>query len=267
MMALRMARLRRTLGISQSMDNNCLSVLYRHENPEAAALLLMADLCTMDSAFHDGITGQIARIGAQGVKIDAGNSNFLLSVVRAVQPCDEVETMLAVQMGAIHASTMMMARRLNHVENIPQQDAAERALNKLARTYAVQMEALKRYRTGGQQRVIVEHVTVNAGGQAIVGAVTAGGGQVKSDVNPARPTERLFLAPRCTAQTKRTGLPCQAPAVNGWTVCRMHGAHGGAPSGPGNGMWRHGGRSAETILIRRLGAALSRMACDVGNDS
>ena len=40
---------------------------------------------------------------------------------------------------------------------------------------AVQMEALKRYRTGGQQRVIVEHVTVNAGGQAIVGSVTRGG--------------------------------------------------------------------------------------------
>lgn len=70
---------------------------------------------------------------------------------------------------------MMMARRLNHVENIPQQDASERALNKLARTYATQLEALKRYRTGGQQTVTVEHVTVNAGGQAIVGAVTDGG--------------------------------------------------------------------------------------------
>ena len=40
----------------------------------------------------------------------------------------------------------------------------------------MQMEALKRYRTGGQQRVIVEHVTVNAGGQAIVGTVMTGGG-------------------------------------------------------------------------------------------
>jgi hypothetical protein len=70
---------------------------------------------------------------------------------------------------------MMMARRLNHVDNIAQQDAAERALNKLARTYATQMEALKRYRTGGQQKVTVEHVTVNAGGRAIVGAVAHGG--------------------------------------------------------------------------------------------
>ncbi|HSF93104.1 MAG TPA: hypothetical protein VLA51_13000, partial [Paracoccaceae bacterium] len=58
---------------------------------------------------------------------------------------------------------------------IPQQDAAERALNKLARTYTMQMDALKRYRTGGQQKVTVGHVTVNAGGQAVVGAVTHGG--------------------------------------------------------------------------------------------
>ena len=36
----------------------------------------------------------------------------------------------------------------------------------------VQMEALKRYRTGGEQWVTVQHVTVNEGGQAIVGAVT-----------------------------------------------------------------------------------------------
>ena len=34
---------------------------------------------------------------------------------------------------------------------------------------------LKRYRTSGQQKVIVEHVTVNEGGLAIVGAVTQGG--------------------------------------------------------------------------------------------
>ena len=83
--------------------------------------------------------------------------------------------MLAAQMAAIHMATMTFARRLNHVETIPQQDSVERALNKLARTFATQLEALKRYRTGGTQKVTVEHVTVNAGGQAIVGNVAHGG--------------------------------------------------------------------------------------------
>jgi hypothetical protein len=34
------------------------------------------------------------------------------------------------------------------------------------------MEALKRYRTGGEQKVTVQHVSVSEGGQAIVGNVT-----------------------------------------------------------------------------------------------
>jgi hypothetical protein len=36
----------------------------------------------------------------------------------------------------------------------------------------MQMEALKRYRTGGEQKVTVQHVSVGEGGQAIVGNVT-----------------------------------------------------------------------------------------------
>jgi hypothetical protein len=58
------------------------------------------------------------------------------------------------------------------VENIPQQDSAERAFNKLTRTFAMQMEALKRYRSGAEQKVTLQHVSVAEGGQAIVGNVT-----------------------------------------------------------------------------------------------
>ena len=157
------------------LKDGTLQITFVHDDPALAHILMMADLGTCDPAFMSGVQGQMAAIGAPGRTIDEGASNFLLSVVRGVQPRDELEAMLAVQMGAIHQATMMMARRLNHVDTIPQQDAAERALNKLARTYAMQMEAFKRYRTGGQQKVTVEHVTVNAGGQAIVGAVAHGG--------------------------------------------------------------------------------------------
>jgi len=48
---------------------------------------------------------------------------------------------------------------------------------KMLRTFMAQMEALKKYRTGGQQKMIVEHVHVNEGGQAIVGTVNQGGGK------------------------------------------------------------------------------------------
>jgi hypothetical protein len=45
------------------------------------------------------------------------------------------------------------------------------------RTYAVQVETLARLRKGGQQKVVVEHVHVYPGGQAIVGNVSNPGGR------------------------------------------------------------------------------------------
>jgi len=47
---------------------------------------------------------------------------------------------------------------------------------RLLKLFASQVDTLKRYRHGGEQRVTVEHVTVNSGGQAIVGSVKGGGG-------------------------------------------------------------------------------------------
>ena len=58
---------------------------------------------------------------------------------------------------------------------IPKQDLAPAntsAFNKLTRTFAMQMEALKRYRSGAEQKVTLQHVSVAEGGQAIVGNVT-----------------------------------------------------------------------------------------------
>jgi hypothetical protein len=118
---------------------------------------------------------QISILGSQGKQRDQEASNFALGFVDAMEPRDAAEALLLSQMAAIHQTTMMLARRMNHVENIPQQDAAERALNKLGRTYAAQMDTLKRYRSKGQT-VRVERVTVESGGQAIVGNVSKGGG-------------------------------------------------------------------------------------------
>jgi len=44
--------------------------------------------------------------------------------------------------------------------------------------------------------------------------------------------------------------PYKAPAVRGYSVCRMHGAGGGAPKGNRNAL-KHGGRSAEVTAARR----------------
>jgi hypothetical protein len=116
-----------------------------------------------------------ALLGSKGNRVDGSITDFVLGFVDAMEPRDAAEAMLLTQMGATHQATMALARRLNHVDTIPQQDAAERALNKCARTFASQMDTLKRYRSKGQQTVRVERVTVQDGGQAIVGNVETGG--------------------------------------------------------------------------------------------
>ncbi len=146
-----------------------------HPEPALGHVLLMEALGITELDFLDGFLGQLANAGTQGPTLDERGLNFMLAMVKGVGPKDQVEAMLAAQMAAVHMATMTFARRLAHVDNIPQQDAAERAFNKLARTFAAQMEALKRYRSRGEQKIVVEHVTVNEGGQAIVGNVAHGG--------------------------------------------------------------------------------------------
>lgn len=147
-----------------------------------------------------GLISQTAILGSHGSRIDAEATDFALGFVDAMEPRDPAEALLLTQMAATHQATMMLARRLNHVENIPQQDAAEKALNKTARTFATQMETLKRYRSKGQQVVRVERVTVEEGGQAIVGAVAGGGGR-RGNVTPtpckAFESQRVFYNFQC----------------------------------------------------------------------
>ena len=46
-------------------------------------------------------------------------------------------------------------------------------------------------------------------------------------------------------------MPCMAPAVNGWSVCRFHGAGGGAPKGKANGSYKSGPHAQEARAVRR----------------
>jgi hypothetical protein len=152
------------------------NIFFEHPDPALGHALLMEALGTADSDFLEGLVKQLVNVGTQGRIMDERGGNFMLAMVKGVEPKDQVEAMLAAQMAAVHNATMTFARRLAHVDNIAQQDSAERAFNKLARTFAAQVEALKRYRSGGEQTVRVEHVTVNEGGQAIVGVAHGGRG-------------------------------------------------------------------------------------------
>jgi hypothetical protein len=151
------------------------NVEFHHPDRSIGQWLLMDAIGTADSEFMDGLLKQLVNAGTQGHTVDENGLNFMLSIVKGIEPRDQVETMLAAQMAAVHNATMTFARRLAHVDNIPQQDSAERAFNKLARTFAAQVSALKEYRSKGEQKMTIQHVNVGDGGQAVIGTVNSPG--------------------------------------------------------------------------------------------
>ena len=96
-----------------------------------------------------------------------------MAILQGIKPQDEIEGMLAVQMVGVHNMAMEAMRLAMIPDQYPEaRDCNANRANKLLKTFALQLEALKKYRTGGQQKMTVEHVHVNKGGQAIVGSVT-----------------------------------------------------------------------------------------------
>ena len=113
--------------------------------------------------------------------VDNDNEKTLANVLASVsnlKPMDHIEAMLVAQMLVTHNATMTnFSRATRHFasSNLKTIEVGNSALNlgnKLARTYTMQMEALNRYRGKGQQKMTVEHVHINSGGQAIIGNVT-----------------------------------------------------------------------------------------------
>jgi hypothetical protein len=147
-----------------------------HPDKAVGGRLLMAQLGSSSPDFVDGLIRQTVE-GYAGNKVPTERDvNFLIGALRGIEPKDEIEAMLAAQMVAVHNATMRAANQFARVENLVQFEAQEKAYNKLARTFAAQVQTLKNYRTGGEQKVHVQHVHVSDGGQAVIGPVSTGEG-------------------------------------------------------------------------------------------
>jgi len=154
-----------------------------HPDPPTGNAVLASAIALCDESFFAGQLKSLASAANRLGTLDEGLLNYGSSIVAGIQPKDHVEALLATQMAAIHIATMDMAARVGNANSFEGRVAFEKSFTRLVRTFAGQVEALKRYRSTGEQRVIVERVNVHAGGQAIVGNVshasgTAGGGDV-----------------------------------------------------------------------------------------
>jgi hypothetical protein len=155
------------------------------------AALLMETLGTIDHEFMEGLLDQLCQLANNKGKILERDFRFILAVVQGIEPRDQIETMHAAQMAAIHLTMMKIVPQVSSSKWLAQQEHNVRAINKLAGTFAMQMQAIKRYRTGGEQKVTVQHVSVSDGGQAIVGNVTQTATTAKEKAAKAKPVLAL----------------------------------------------------------------------------
>jgi hypothetical protein len=142
-----------------------------HPDPAVGSTLTMVAMGMSRVGELTGLLQDVANLTQKDGKPDAHAMNEMLAQIVGIEPRDSIEAMLATQMVAVHRTTIVAARQLRGSQNIPQQDSNSNMLNKLARTFAAQVETLKRHRSRGEQKLVVEHVTVNDGGQAIVGQI------------------------------------------------------------------------------------------------
>lgn len=129
-----------------------------------------------------------------------------LDALAAINPRDGFEGILASQMVAVHETAMDCLRRAQY----PGQPFETRDMNlknaaKLLQLYVRQVEALDKHRGKGQQKITVEHVTVQAGGQAIVGHVQAGERSNPPAIGDERASEALGQAPLPSPRRKLSG--------------------------------------------------------------
>jgi len=104
----------------------------------------------------------------------------------ALEPTTATEALLAAQMvGTQRAAMIFLARATVNGQSGVTADAHVLRATRLMRLFNEQVMTMERLKgRAGQQRVVVEHVTVAAGGQAIVGAVTPGRGEGARDDDP-----------------------------------------------------------------------------------
>jgi hypothetical protein len=164
------------------VDGTAIRLSWDHPSQAVGAVLWASALGTTDLALAGILFGQLAHVTRARDTLSETDFNGALALVRGLAPTDATEAMLAAQMAAVHNASMAAAGRLAQADTPDLLDSASTAFNKLTRTFAMQVEALKKHRLKGEQTIKVQHVTVNDGGQAIVGNVQhAPGGSLKSE--------------------------------------------------------------------------------------
>jgi hypothetical protein len=170
---------------------------------------------SQDPDFVFELIRQVANTTSNSRCSDEQGIKFMMSVISGLKPRDQTEAMIGAQMAAVHSAMMTAANRLAHAETPAEMDSAERAVNKLGRTFVALVETLNRYQNGGGQNVVVQHMSIVEGGPAIVGNLTRSARKSK----PRKTTKKMPAlidgrqpAAEIIQESMRVKVPLERPA-------------------------------------------------------
>jgi hypothetical protein len=107
----------------------------------------------------------------------AGVSDLALDAAESVQAPNSLEQMMIHQMGLAHEQVFRLTVEANAESNTVEKARLLNCAARMMKCYQDALLTLNRVRSGGVQRVVVQHVQVNDGGQAVVAGEVKGGGK------------------------------------------------------------------------------------------
>jgi len=164
---------------SLKSDSRDPTIALKDSDDPLVAVKMLEALGTPDSDFQGHLLDQVIQtfkgtVSTDGADYDkvATAANNAMAILSGIHPQDEIEGMLAVQMISAHNLAMdAMQRAMLGGQTFEGKKVNIDYATKMLRTFMIQLEALRKYRTGVPQKMIVGRVNVSEGGQAIVGTV------------------------------------------------------------------------------------------------
>jgi len=197
--------IRVSIGI-ECEDDNKMKMICPHGDEDGHIEFLMDTLGTYSSNFVGASMVSLEWMTRQrgvGKANDPVSLNAGLALIGAIEPSDELETALALQMAGCHSLSVEMIAMARQADRTDQIALYGNLAVKLQRTFAAQVEALARLRGGANQTVRVDHVHVHEGGQAVVGNVNQPDGGRGRGRRSAK------------GQSHATARPCDSPPMLG----------------------------------------------------
>jgi hypothetical protein len=124
-----------------------------------------------------GVRSEQGATGLTGAAVmgvgKTGNAfrDFVLSMGRELEPRDAIEAMLVTQIALAHVGYANAMGGFWDAESDQAREAYSRMALRFSNGMISQFDALRRHRAGGSTNITVGQVTVQDGGQAIVGSV------------------------------------------------------------------------------------------------